>query len=242
MEYHSLWQKYKTNNDLEAKNCLIEKYIELVKVIAGRLCTTYGSNIEYDDLVSYGIFGLLDAIEKFDINKQVKFQTYAQIRIKGAIIDQLRNLDWVPRSIRQKSKLVEEAYNKLENKLGRNATDVEVATELNLSLDELYSILQQINSFNIVSLEEKLYDGNITDCLRTHESSPEDLVCNNEMHHLLQYNIDRLPERERQVISLYYYSEVTYKEIGEVLGISESRVSQLHSKAISRLKSKIIQL
>ncbi|AKL95454.1 RNA polymerase sigma factor WhiG [Clostridium aceticum] len=239
MEYHSLWQKYKANNDLEAKNLLIEKYIELVKMIAGRLCTTYGSNIEYDDLVSYGIFGLLDAIEKFDITKQVKFQTYAQIRIKGAIIDQLRNLDWVPRSIRQKSKLVEEAYSSLESKLGRNATDTEVAAKLNMSLEELYGILQQINSFNIVSLEEKLYNGNVTEYLKTDEISPEDVVCNKEVYDLLQYNIDRLPERERQVISLYYYSEVTYKEIGEVLGISESRVSQLHSKAISRLKSKI---
>ncbi|SES68007.1 RNA polymerase, sigma 28 subunit, SigD/FliA/WhiG [Natronincola peptidivorans] len=240
MANQSLWQKYKANNDTEAKNQLIEKYIELVKVIAGRLYNTYGSSIEYDDLVSYGIFGLLDAIEKFDIEKKVKFETYAQIRIRGAIIDQLRNLDWIPRSIRQKSKSIEETYNRLENKLGRNAKDIEVARELNISINELHSILQQTNSFNIISLEEKLYDSNIVDYLR-HEAQPlpEDIVCHEELYQILQNSIEKLPEREKQVISLYYYNELTYKEIGEVLSISESRVSQLHSKAISRLKGKI---
>lgn len=238
----SLWQKYKKNDDKEAKNQLIEGYIELVKIIAGRLYSTYGSNIEYDDLVSYGIFGLLDAIEKFDIDKKVKFETYAQIRIRGSIIDQLRNLDWIPRSVRQKSKTIEETYNKLENRLGRNAKDIEVAKELNISIDELNSILQQINSFNIVSLEEKLYDSNIVNYLKNDEDSlPEDIICNRELHEVLQLSIEKLPEREKQVISLYYFNEVTYKEIGEILGISESRVSQLHSKAISRLKAKIVE-
>jgi RNA polymerase sigma factor for flagellar operon FliA len=136
MEEQSLWHKYKKNSEQEAKNLLIEKYIELVKIIAGRLYTNYGTNIEYEDLVSYGIFGLLDAIEKFDIDKKVKFQTYAQIRIRGAIIDQLRNLDWVPRSIRQKAKQIEETYRKVENTLGRNATDLEIAQELGISLKE----------------------------------------------------------------------------------------------------------
>ncbi|SDK46268.1 FliA/WhiG family RNA polymerase sigma factor [Natronincola ferrireducens] len=243
MTYQSLWQQYKKCNDLDAKNQLIVKYIELVKVIAGRLYTTYGSNIEFDDLVSYGIFGLIDAIEKFDMDKKVKFETYAQIRIRGAIIDQIRNLDWIPRSIRQKSKLIEEGYNNLENKLGRTATDIEIAQELNLSLQEFYTILHQVHSFNIISLEEKLYDSNIIDYKNYEsENSPEDIVCNNEAYGNLQHNIEGLPNRERQVISLYYYNELTYKEIGKLLGISESRVSQLHSKAIARLKSKITVL
>lgn len=242
MGHQNLWQKYKTKNDQEAKNQLIEKYIELVKVIAGRLYSTYGSNVEYDDLVSYGIFGLLDAIEKYDMDKNVKFETYAQIRIRGSIIDQLRNLDWVPRSIRQKAKLIEETYNKLENILGRNVTDAEVAKKLNMPLAELNLVLQQINSFNIISLEEKLYDSNIVSNLNEEKNLfPEDIVCNKELYETLQLNIEQLPERERLVISLYYFDEVTYKEIGSILGISESRVSQIHSKAISRLKAKILE-
>lgn len=243
MEEQSLWHKYKKNSDQEAKNLLIEKYIELVKIIAGRLYTNYGTNIEYEDLVSYGIFGLLDAIEKFDIDKKVKFQTYAQIRIRGAIIDQLRNLDWVPRSIRQKAKQIEETYRKVENTLGRNATDLEIAQELGISLKELSTRLQQINSFNVISLEEKLYENNIADYLgHETESLPENIICNKETYKTLRDNIEKLPQRERQVVSLYYYNELTYKEIGKVLGISESRVSQLHSKAINRLKTKITTL
>jgi RNA polymerase sigma factor for flagellar operon FliA len=239
MEYLNLWQKFKKHNDLEAKNSLIEKYIEVVKIVAGRLYTTYGTNVEYEDLVSYGIFGLIDAIEKFEVDKNVKFETYSQIRIRGAIIDQLRNLDWVPRSIRQKVKDVEAAYQRIENTLGRNAADFEVAKELNVSLQEFQLMLQQINNLNILSLEEKLYDGSSSQLSDLDNKSPEDIVCNDEMFSLLRNSIDSLPEREKEVISLYYYDELTYKEIGVVLGISESRVSQLHSKAISRLKSKL---
>lgn len=242
MEDQNLWQDFYKNRNLEAKNLLVERYIELVKVIAGRLYSTYGSNIEYDDLVSYGIFGLLDAIEKFDIDKKVKFETYAQIRIRGSIIDQLRNLDWIPRSIRQKSKLIEETYNKLESKLGRNAKDIEVAKELNISIDELNTVLQQTNSFNIISLEEKIHDGNIANHLKGEvELLPEEVACNRELYETLKLNIEKLPKREKQVISLYYFDEVTYKEIGKILEISESRVSQLHSKAISRLKAKMTE-
>jgi len=239
MEHLSLWQKFKKYNDLEAKNNLIEKYIEVVKIVAGRLYNTYGSNVEYEDLVSYGIFGLIDAIEKFEIDKNVKFETYSQIRIRGAIIDQLRNLDWVPRSVRQKAKDVEAAYQRLENTLGRSASDLEVATELNVSLQDFQNILQQINNLNVISIEEKLYDGYINQVSEQDNLSPEDVVCNLEIFKALRNSIDLLPEREREVISLYYYDELTYKEIGIALGISESRVSQLHSKAISRLKSKL---
>ncbi len=239
MERLSLWQHYKKTNDNNTKSQLIEAYIELVKVVAGRLYSTYGTNVEYDDLVGYGIFGLIDAIEKFELDKNVKFETYAQIRIRGAIIDQLRNLDWVPRSIRQKAKAVEMAYHKLENQLGRSALDTEVANELGISLQDYQLTLQQINNLNIVSLEEKLIEGHVGNLQEREDNLPESILCTQETYEILQNSIENLPEREKQVIALYYYEELTYKEIGAVLGISESRVSQLHSKGISRLKAKL---
>jgi len=239
MEHETLWHDYKKNNDVQAKTLLIETYVKLVKIIAGRLFTSYGTNIEYDDLISYGIFGLIDAIEKFDLNKQVKFETYAQIRIRGAIIDHLRNLDWVPRSVRQKSKQLEDAYNRLENQLGRSASDQEIASELGVTVKEVQEIIVQTTSFNVISLEEAIFEVNILGNKEDVEQLPEDLVCRQETYDILKNNIEQLPEREKQVISLYYYNSLTYKEIGQVLGISESRVSQLHSKAISRLRSKL---
>ncbi len=239
MEHRTLWHNYKQNNDIQAKTLLIEEYVRLVKVIAGRLYTSYGTNIEYDDLVSYGIFGLIDAIEKFDLDKQVKFETYAQIRIRGAIIDHLRNLDWVPRSARQKSKQVEDAYCRLENQLGRSVSDLEVARELRITVKELQEIMLQTASFNVISLEEAVFEGYTLGKIENEKQLPEELVCSQETYDTLKNNIAQLPEREKQVISLYYYNNLTYKEIGQVLEISESRVSQLHSKAISRLKSKL---
>ena len=239
MELTTLWHKYKKNNDPQAKMEIIEHYIQLVKVIAGRLYTSYGTNVEYDDLVSYGIFGLIDAIEKFDLNKQVKFKTYAQIRIRGAIIDELRSLDWVPRSVRQKARQVEEAYNKLENRLGRSVFDTEVAGELGITTEELQNILMQTNSFNIVSLEETVFENNIIPKQEEQDCLPEKQICVKETYNTLKENIEKLPIREKQVISLYYYNGLTYKEIGTILQISESRVSQLHSKAILRLRAKL---
>lgn len=240
MELTTLWHNYKKNRNLQAKTKLIEHYIQLVKVIAGRLYTSYGTNVEYDDLVSYGIFGLIDAIEKFDLNKQVKFKTYAQIRIRGAIIDELRSLDWVPRSVRQKARQVEEAYSKLENQLGRSVFDTEVADELGITTKELQNILMQTNSFNIISLEETIFENNIISRQERQDNLPEELICTKETYNVLKENIEKLPERERQAISLYYYNNLTYKEIGAILQVSESRVSQLHSKAILRLRSKFI--
>lgn len=240
MEYEELWLRYKTNNDLDAKCLLIEKYVELVKIVAGRLYSSYGSNIEYDDLVSYGIFGLIDAIEKFDMHKNIKFQTYAQIRIRGSIIDQLRNMDWVPRSIRKKSKLIEEAYTKVESTSGKSATDIDISKELGISIQELHQTMQQISSFNIVSFEENFISENLTSPFReTGENSPENILCSKEIKETLINTIEELPMREKQIILLYYYENLTYKEIGKILEISESRVSQLHSKAITRLKIKL---
>ncbi len=241
MELTTLWHNYKKNKDPQAKIKLIEQYIQLVKIIAGRLYTSYGTNIEYDDLVSYGIFGLIDAVEKFDLDRQVKFKTYAQIRIRGAIIDELRLLDWIPRSVRQKAKQVDEAYNKLENQLGRSASEIEVANELGITVKELQNILMQTNSFNVVSLEETIFENNIISNQEQQDYSPEELICTKETYNILKKNIEQLPNREKQVISLYYYNNLTYKEIGAILDISESRVSQLHSKAILRLKAKLTE-
>lgn len=241
MELTALWHSYKHNRNLQAKTKLIEHYIQLVKVIAGRLYTSYGTNVEYDDLVSYGIFGLIDAIEKFDLDKQVKFRTYAQIRIRGAIIDELRSLDWIPRSIRQKARQIEEVYSKLENQLGRSVFDIEVADELGITIKELQDILMQTNSFNIISLEETIFENNIASKQGEQDDLPEEVICTKETYNILRENIEKLPEREKQVISLYYYNNLTYKEIGAVLQVSESRVSQLHSKAILRLRTKFTE-
>ncbi|MFW5648390.1 MAG: FliA/WhiG family RNA polymerase sigma factor [Candidatus Alkaliphilus sp. MAG34] len=241
MELTALWHSYKRNRSLQAKTKLIEHYIQLVKVIAGRLYTSYGTNVEYDDLVSYGIFGLIDAIEKFDLDKQVKFRTYAQIRIRGAIIDELRSLDWIPRSIRQKARQIEEVYSKLENQLGRSVFDIEVADELGITIKELQDILMQTNSFNIISLEETIFENNIASKQGEQDDLPEEVICTKETYNILRENIEKLPEREKQVISLYYYNNLTYKEIGAVLQVSESRVSQLHSKAILRLRAKFTE-
>ncbi|NMA04428.1 MAG: FliA/WhiG family RNA polymerase sigma factor [Clostridiales bacterium] len=241
MELTALWHSYKHNRNLQAKTKLIEHYIQLVKVIAGRLYTSYGTNVEYDDLVSYGIFGLIDAIEKFDLDKQVKFRTYAQIRIRGAIIDELRSLDWIPRSIRQKARQIEETYSKLENQLGRSVFDMEVADELGITIKELQDVLMQTNSFNIVSLEETILENNIASKQEEQNDLPEKVICVKETHNALKDHIEKLPEREKQVISLYYYNNLTYKEIGAVLQVSESRVSQLHSKAILRLRAKFTE-
>jgi len=186
MDYKTLWHNYKKYNDVRAKTLLIEEYVKIVKVIAGRLYTSYGTNIEYDDLVSYGIFGLIDAIEKFDLNKQVKFETYAQIRIRGSIIDHLRNLDWVPRSIRQKSKQLEDAYSRLENQLGRSASDLEIARELGISIKELQETILKTASFNVISLEEAIFEAHTIGNIENENQLTEELVCREETYNTLR--------------------------------------------------------
>lgn len=239
MEHKGLWKDYKEKKDPKAREKLIEEYVDIVKIVAGRLSIQYGGHVEYEDLVSYGIFGLIDALEKFDLAKEVKFRTYAQIRVRGAIIDQLRNLDWIPRSIRQKSKKLESAYSHLEEKFKRHATEAEVADYMEISKEELQNLLTQINSFNLVSLEEKLEEGTTFDMPKREEEVPENIYIERETFEVLRRRIEDLPDREKQIISLYYYDELTYKEIGEIIGISESRVSQIHSKAIIRLKNQL---
>lgn len=236
----NLWEAYSKTKAADIREELILKYTYLVKFVAGRLYASYGSNVEFEDLVSYGIFGLIDAIDKYDIARGVKFETYAQLRIRGAIIDQLREIDWLPRSVRQKSKEIEKTYYELENKLGRPATDEEIADSFGLSLEDFQKKIQSITTYSIVSLDDLLEQNR--EVISSEEDkqieTPESAVESNEVKQILIDTIDSLPEKEKKVVSLYYYEEFTYKEIGRLLDISESRVSQLHTKAIIRLKNK----
>jgi RNA polymerase sigma factor for flagellar operon FliA len=235
-----MWDNYIKTRDTKLREELIIKYLYLVKFVAGRLYTNYGNNVEYDDLVSYGVFGLIDAIEKYDTARGVKFDTYAQLRIKGAIIDYLREIDWLPRSVRQKAKELEKAYCDLENELGRSATDEEVANKLNVTLEDFQKKIQHVSTYSVVSLDDLLeqkreFSNDTMDI----ETSPGAAIEQDVLRSILVETINALPEKENKIITLYYYEELTYKEIGKLLNISESRVSQLHTKAIIRLKGKI---
>jgi RNA polymerase sigma factor for flagellar operon FliA len=240
MDLTNLWEEYSRTKAAGIREELILTYTYLVKFVAGRLYASYGNNVEFDDLVSYGIFGLIDAIDKFDIARGVKFDTYAQLRIRGAIIDQLREMDWLPRSVRQKSKELEKAYFELENKLGRPATDEEMAESYGMSLQDFQKKVQNIATYSIVSLDDLLEQKRevISNEKENVMETPESVIESTEIKGILVDAIANLPDKEKKVVSLYYYDELTYKEIGKLLSISESRVSQLHTKAIIRLKNK----
>jgi RNA polymerase sigma factor for flagellar operon FliA len=240
MDLTNLWEEYSRTKAAAIREELILTYTYLVKFVAGRLYASYGNNVEFDDLVSYGIFGLIDAIDKFDIARGVKFDTYAQLRIRGAIIDQLREMDWLPRSVRQKSKELEKAYFELENKLGRPATDQEMAESYGMSLQDFQKKVQNIATYSIVSLDDLLEQKRevISSEKENGMETPESVIESTEIKGILVDAIANLPDKEKKVVSLYYYDELTYKEIGKLLSISESRVSQLHTKAIIRLKNK----
>ncbi|WXR61772.1 FliA/WhiG family RNA polymerase sigma factor [Peptostreptococcaceae bacterium AGR-M142] len=242
MNKYSLWELYFEEKNKEKKEKLkqeiILEYVNLVKIISGRLYNFYGSNIDYEDLVSYGIIGLIDAIDKYDLSKNIKFETYASIRIRGAIIDEIRNLDWIPRSIRQKSKMVKEVYKKYENLNGKEPTVEQLSKELNKTIPEVNKILEEVNIYNVVSLEEEISDNlkiQIED--KAEEMNPEASLMKKDMINRLKTSVKKLKEREQMIINLYYFEELTYKEIGNILEISESRVSQIHSKAIIRIKN-----
>jgi RNA polymerase sigma factor for flagellar operon FliA len=247
MDTNRLWIEYKKEGRREVRNALISHYIPLVKITAGRLKSTISSgSVEMDDLVSYGILGLIDALDKFDLEKNVKFETYAQMRIRGAMIDQLRKNDWAPRSLRQKARQIEGAYRTLENKLGRAPTDDEVADTIGVEKENLLKTLGDISALSVLSLEELLENRMETRAASlneenkiSHGSPPEQLFEAKEVKRLLKEAIAELPERERLLVALYYYEDLTYKEIGRVLDISESRVSQLHTRAVLRMKKRL---
>jgi RNA polymerase sigma factor for flagellar operon FliA len=232
-----LWKHFKKENSLHHKQLLIEQYAYLVKLVAGRLGIYLGSYTELEDLVSYGIIGLIDAIEKFDYTKNVKFETYASLRIRGAILDEIRRLDWVPRSLRKKQKEMMKAYSELENSLGREPKEEEMIEKLQLGENEYQELLQETAIYNLVSIDDyMLQASNIED---TTNELPEKHLEQQELLELLAKAIEELPEREKSVIIFYYYEELTLKEISAILEVSESRVSQLHTKAVSRLRMKM---
>lgn len=238
-----LWKSYKESDDIKAKEALIISYISLVKAIAGRLYNTYNAHVEYDDLVGYGVIGLLDAIEKYDYNLGNKFETYANIRIRGSIVDQLRSLDWIPRSMRQKYKLLEKATKKLQNVHGMDIKDEDLAKEMSLSMKELSELMHQVSTFSVVSLDEKISENsNISIQEDRKEETPEAQLMDIETKRMLKEMIGKLPEKEQRIIELYYYSELTYKEIAKIMSISESRISQLHTKAITKMQAKLSNL
>jgi RNA polymerase sigma factor for flagellar operon FliA len=242
----ALWARYKQDDDQRAREELILNYSPLVKYVAGRVSSGLPQMVETADLISYGLFGLIDAIEKFDLSRGIKFETYAIARIKGAIIDELRAMDWVPRSVRSRAREIEAAYVRLENSLKRVPSDAEVAAEMGISIKEFHGILTKLSYTSVVSFEE-LWIGGEKD---EHQSAigtikdetAEDPVAvfeNAELKEILADAIERLPEREKIVIALYYYEGLTLKEIGQVLGVTESRVSQLHTKAVLRLRGRL---
>jgi RNA polymerase sigma factor for flagellar operon FliA len=201
-----------------------------------------GKNVEFDDLVSYGIFGLIDAIDKYDLDKDVKFETYASLRIRGSILDQIRKMDWIPRTVRQKQKRIDEAVKTVEMRTGKNATDEEVAKELGVSEDELLDWQSQLKITNVISLNEYVEQGSepVMDAYsNSHFIQPEDMLAQEELKVMLEEALQLLTEKERKVILMYYYEELTLKEISLVLEVSESRVSQLHTKAIIKMRQRM---
>ena len=242
-----LWREYKTTGEERLRERLILHYSPLVKYVAGRVGVGLPPNIEQADLVSYGIFGLIDAIQKFDLERAIKFETYAISRIKGAIIDELRSIDWIPRSVRYKAREVEKAYAALEARLHRTPTEAEVAAELGIALEDLHTIFSQVSFVNVVALDELLTSGgekgdklSLVDTLEdTKAEDPVQAFESEETKYLLAQAINTLPEREKIVVTLYYYEGLTLAEIGQVLGVTESRICQMHTKAVLQLRGKL---
>jgi RNA polymerase sigma factor for flagellar operon FliA len=242
----SLWLEYRRSKDKVLRDRLIVMYAPLVKYVAGRLGSGLPAHVDEGDLVSYGLLGLIGAIERYDPQRDIKFETYAISRIKGAIIDELRALDWVPRSVRSRAREIERAISELEAKLGRAPTDEEIAAKVGIEVEELEDSLTDISRSSIAALDELWSvsgEGDQISLLDTLEDTsgerPADALDETETKELVADAISRLPEREKLVVTLYYYEELTLREIGEVLGVTESRVSQLHTKAILRLKSRL---
>ena len=245
-DVEALWSAYKASGGRDTRDRLILHYSPLVKYVAGRVAVGLPQNVEQADLVSYGIFGLIDAIDKFDPSRGFKFETYAIARIKGAILDELRSIDWVPRSVRAKSRAIEKAYAKLEGELHRTPTDSELAGELTMSEDQLQATLNQISFIGLVALDEMLSGGDRGDSMTLGDTvadtgeSPSGAYEVEEMRHILADAINRMPEREKIVLTLYYYEGLTLAEIGQVLGVTESRVCQIHTKSVLQLRSRIL--
>lgn len=237
-----LWEDYAKKRTPELQEKIIIEYAGLVKLVAGRLSMYLGYNVEYDDLVGYGTFGLIDAIDKFDPSKGVKFETYASLRIRGAILDQIRKMDWIPRSVRQKQRKMDQASQNLELRYGRMANEEEIAQELDISVDELETWQNQTKVTNIISLDEFMEqgaEGKVEKSLTADYEQPDRILERQELKELLVKTLETLTEKEKKVIILYYYEELTLKEISRILEVSESRISQLHTKALQKMRLKL---
>ena len=241
-----LWREFRRTKDKGLRDRLILTYAPLVKYVAGRLGSGLPAHVDEGDLVSYGLLGLIGAIERYDPGRDIKFETYAIARIKGAIIDELRALDWVPRSVRSRAREIERAIGELEAKLGIAPTDEQIAEKIGITVEELEDSLTDISRSSIAALDELWSvsgDGDQVSLMDTIEDvsgpRPAEALDETETREALADAIARLPEREKLVVTLYYYEELTLREIGEVLGVTESRVSQLHTKAILRLKARL---
>ncbi len=244
-----LWVLFKQNRDPKIRDLFVKQYAPLVKYVAGKVAMGMPHNVEFDDLVGFGVFGLFDAIKKFDPDKHVKFKTYAVTRIRGAIFDELRSIDWVPRSVRQKTREIEDTIHRLESSLGRAATDQELADELRMTTKEFQKTMMKISGTSILSLNDVWYTGDdndkvsIVDSIESPSSlNPDIIVEKDEIKRVIVQAITELPEKEKKVLVLYYYEDLTLKEIGKILEVTESRISQLHTKAIMRLRSKLTNI
>lgn len=238
----TLWREYAASGKSSIREQLIMEYAYIVKFVAGRLSVYFGMNVEYDDLVGYGVLGLIDAIDRYDVTKGVKFETYAALRIRGSIIDSVRDMDWVPRSLRQRSKQIEKTYWELENELGHAATEKQVAERMGIPIEKFNKIVRDINLATVLSLNdivEQRFETKMRNLNINREERPEGYLEMIEIKSILADAIDKLTDKEKRVITLYYYESLTLKEISFFLGVSESRVSQLHTKAISKLEGKL---
>ena len=241
-----LWERYKKEQSADIREYFIVKYAPLTKYVAGKISNSLPSRVEFEDIVGYGVFGLLDAIDKYDPDKGVQFNTYAVNRIRGAIYDELRSIDWVPRSIRQKTRQVEETTPDLEAKLGRSATNEEIAKSMGMTVADYDDLLLKISNSSIVSLTSTRYQNDTNDTTAVGDTleapnayNPDVIVEQEEIKKIVIKAINELPEREKNVLIMYYYEDMTLKEIGKVLNVTESRVSQIHTSANIKLKAKL---
>ncbi len=238
LDVDDLWRRYQADKSNELRNQLAEHYLPLVKIVAGRLAISLPPHVDREDLLSSGFFGLLDAIDRYDLQRKNKFETYAGVRIRGAMLDHLRSKDWIPVTLRQKIRKYEQTVYQLETELGRSATDEELSAAMEITVDELHVLLGQLNAATVIPLAEYLR----ADAIEAPEMNPAENAEYKELQETLAKAIDRLPEKERMVVSLYYYEGLTLKEISLIMHLSEARISQLHTKAVFRMRGYLARM